>query len=52
MGGHRVGFKDFQRFVEKFSAAIKQRAKQIAQRAGRPFRHVPSGKVNKEGLVR
>ena len=38
MGSQGVGFKDFQWFVEKFSAGIKKRAEQIAQRAGRPFR--------------
>jgi len=52
MGSQRVGFKDFQWFVEKFSAGIKKRAEQIAQRAGRPFQFVPSGKTNKEALVR
>jgi hypothetical protein len=34
MGSQRVGFKDFQWFVEKFSAGIKQRAEQIARRGG------------------
>lgn len=52
MGSQRVGFKDFQWFVEKFSAGIKKRAQQIAQRRGRPFLYVPSGRANKEALVR
>ena len=52
MGNQRVGFKDFRWFVEKFSAGIKKRAEQIAQRAGRPFQYVPSGKASKEALVR
>ena len=52
MGSQRVGFKDFQWFVEKFSAGIKKRAEQIARRAGRPFQYVSSGKVSKEALVR
>lgn len=52
MGNQRVGFKDFARFVEKFSAGIKKRAEQIAQQAGRPFQYVPSGKASKEALVR
>jgi hypothetical protein len=52
MGSQRVGFKDFQGFVEKFSAGIKQRAEQIAQRAGRPLQFVPSGKASKEARVR
>jgi hypothetical protein len=52
MGSQRVGFKDFQWFVEKFSAGIKKRAQQIAQRAGRPFQLVASGNANKEALVR
>ena len=34
MGNQRVGFNDFRWFVEKFSAGIKKRAEQIAQRAG------------------
>ena len=49
MGSQRVGFKDFQWFVEKFSAGIKKRAQQIAQRAGRPFQFVASGNANKQG---
>jgi len=52
MGNQRVGFKDFRGFVEKFSAGIKKRAEQIAQRAGRPYQFVPSGKASKEALVR
>jgi hypothetical protein len=52
MGSQRVGFKDFQGFVEKFSAGIKRRARQIAERAGRPFLFVGSGKRNKQALVR
>ena len=52
MGSQRVGFKDFQWFVEKFSAGIKKRAEQMAQRAGRPLQYVPSAKTNKEELVR
>jgi hypothetical protein len=52
MGSQRVGFKDFQWFVEKFSAGIKQRAEQIARRAGRPLQYVGSGKASKEALVR
>jgi hypothetical protein len=52
MGSQRVGFKDFRWFVEKFSAGIKKRAQQIAERAGRPFQFVPSGKASKEALVR
>ena len=52
MGSQRVGFKDFEWFVQKFSAGIKKRAEQIAQRAGRPFQYVPSGKTSKEALVR
>jgi len=52
MGNQGVGFKDFQWFVEKFSAGIKKRAQQIARRAGRPFQFVPSGKASKEALVR
>jgi hypothetical protein len=52
MGSQRVGFKDFQGFVEKFSAGIKRRARQIAERAGRPYVFVGSGKRNKQALVR
>ena len=52
MGSQRVGFKDFEWFVEKFSRGIKQRAEQIAQAAGRPFLFVSSGKLSKEALVR
>jgi hypothetical protein len=52
MGSQRVGFKDFQGFVEKFSAGIKRRAREIAAQAGRPFLYVGSGKRNKQALVR
>src|ERR1700735_4286511 len=52
MGSQRVGFKDFDWFVQTFSAGLKRRAEQIAQRAGRPFQFVPSGKASKEALVR
>jgi len=52
MGSQRVGFKDFQGFVEKFSAGIKRRAREIAEQAGRPFLYVGSGKRNKQALVR
>jgi hypothetical protein len=52
MGNQRVGFKDFRGFVEKFSAGIKARAEQIAQRAGRPFLYVASGQASKEALVK
>jgi hypothetical protein len=52
MGSERVGFKDFRGFVEKFSAGIKARAEQIAQRGGRPFLYVASGQASKEALVR
>jgi hypothetical protein len=51
MGSQRVGFKDFQGFVEKFSAGIKRRARQIAE-PGRPYVFVGSGKRNKQALVR
>jgi len=52
MGSQGVGFKDFEGFVEKFSAGIKKRAEQIAQRAGRPLLYVASGQASKEALVR
>jgi hypothetical protein len=32
MGSQRVGFKDFEWFVQKFSAGIKKRTEQIAPR--------------------
>jgi hypothetical protein len=52
MGNQRVPFKDFKSFVEKFSAGLKVRARQIAERAGRPFLYVASGQANKEKLAR
>lgn len=52
MGNRRVGFKDFQWIVERFSVGIIKRVQQIADRAGRPIQFVPSGKANKEALVR
>src|ERR1700682_5663266 len=52
MGSERVGFKEFAGFVEKFSAGVKARAEQIAQRAGRPFLYVASGQASKEALAR
>jgi hypothetical protein len=52
MGSQRVGFKDFAKFVEKFSAAVKARAERIAQRAERPFLYVASGHASKEARAR
>ena len=52
MGSQRVGFRDFDGFVQEFSAGIKKRAEQIARRRGRPLVFVPSGKASKEALVR
>jgi hypothetical protein len=52
MGSQRVGFKGFRELVEKFSAGIKARAQQIAQRAKRPFLYVASGEASKQALVK
>jgi hypothetical protein len=52
MRSQRVGFKDFEGFVQKFSAGPKKRAEQIAQRARRPSQFLPSGKASEEALVR
>jgi hypothetical protein len=48
----RIGFKDFQWFVERFSAGIKKRAEQIARRPVRPLQYVGSEKASKEALVK
>jgi len=52
MGNQRVGFKDFRGFGEKFSAGIKARGEQIAQRAGRSFLYLALRQASKEALVK
>lgn len=52
MGNQRVPFKGFKAFVEKFSAGVRARAQQIAEREKRPFLYVAAGRTDKEKLVR
>lgn len=52
MGNQRVPFKGFKAFVEKFSAGVRKRAEEIAQRAGRPLIYVAASRTDKEKLVR
>ena len=52
MGNQRVPFKRFKAFVEKFSAGVRARAQQIAERNRRPFLYVAAGRTDKEKLVR
>jgi hypothetical protein len=52
MGNQRVPFKRFKAFVGEFSAGVRGRAHQIAEREKRPFLYVAGGRTDKEKLVR
>ena len=52
LNASRVLIKDFGQLVERTTAAVKERAKALAQKAGRPFIFVPSSQTSKEDLVR
>jgi len=44
--------KDFGQLVERTTQAVKQQARELAAKAGRPFLFVPSSQTSKEDLVR
>lgn len=44
--------KDFGQLVEKTTQAVKEQARALAAKAGRPFLFVPSSQTSKEDLVR
>lgn len=48
----RILIKDFGQLVERTTAAVKERAKALAQQTARPFIFVPSSQTSKEDLVR
>lgn len=52
LGSQGVLYKDWETFVQRLSGAIKARAEQIAQQAGRPLLYVGSAPVSKQDLVR
>jgi hypothetical protein len=49
---HGVLYKDFGRFAERLSTAVKQQGKQVAEQAGRPWVYVESPRVSKEDIAR
>lgn len=49
---HRVLFKEFGEFAQKISERIKQHAHQLADEEGRPYVHLSSPKISKEGVAR
>jgi len=49
---HKVKLKDFGRWAEHKSRRIKEQAKAIAERAGRPYRYVNSSTASKEKIAR
>ena len=44
--------KDFGQLVERTTAAVKEKAKELAQQMSRPFLFVPSSQISKEDLAR
>jgi len=48
----RILIKDFGRLVEQTTQAVKEKAKALAEKAGRPFVFLPSSQISKEDLVR
>jgi hypothetical protein len=48
----RILIKDFGQLVERTTLAVKEKAKALAQKHGRPFLFVPSSQTSKEDLVR
>lgn len=49
---HSILYKDFGRFAEHLSTRLKDRGKEVAEEAGRPWRYVESPKVSKEEIAR
>jgi len=52
LNASRILIKDFGQLVERTTKAVKDKAKVLAQKAGRPFLFVPSSQTSKEDLVR
>jgi hypothetical protein len=52
LSSQHVRYKDFKPFALKISGRIKDHAQEIAQKAGRPFVHLPSAKESKEEIAR
>ena len=46
-----VRLKDFGKFAEGQSARVKRGAEELAAKAGRPYRYLPSPKISKEKLA-
>ncbi len=44
--------KDFGQLVERTTKAVKEKARALAEKAGRPFLYVPSSQTSKEDLAR
>ena len=47
-----VVYKDFGPFAERLSDGLKEHARLMAQREGRPFRYLPSPSLSKEDIAR
>ncbi len=52
LSSQHVLYKHFKTFAEKVSNRVKEHAKAIAKRAGRPLIHIKSPKADKEGMAR
>lgn len=48
----RILIKDFGQLVERTTKAVKDKARALAEKAGRPFLFVPSSQTSKEDLAR
>jgi hypothetical protein len=52
LGSQRISYKDFGKFAERLSVAIKDQAEVIAQRHQRPLRYLESAQESKEDIAR
>lgn len=52
LSSQRVLYKDFKPYAERLSDGIVERAKAVAEEAGRPLRYIDSARVSKEDLAR
>ena len=52
LSSQRVLYKNFGAFAERLSDRLKEHARRMASREGRPFRYLPSPSVSKEDIAR
>jgi hypothetical protein len=52
LSSHGVLYKDFGRFAERLSTRLKDRGKELAEKAGRPWLYLQSPSASKEEIAR